>query len=464
MSAVTQKNKDRAKALRTYIDNVKKFEDDKEYSSLKLAENLWEVRENNAHCVVLNFPDGLEGFKEYCKTNLKIGYHSAMSYIRIHNMRITCNLDPAEAEELGYAKLRTITPIARLDNIEAIMEEAKKKTTSELEDWVKKYKKQMALGAPSGSDDEPASTRRFSFMASDEEVNIIETTLNDVKALLNNRNDTSALTHIMQGYMEFVYPNEREQILSKLNEGVGTKNARKEVFDDKSKSETLVESDTDINTASLAQLVSLAEAKGITLSDKDKINKKKIQALLITQEAEHTSEEPATIEGDQVDFDDSTDIVEETLESEEVPEVVETPEVFDTETVAPSAEKKKGRPAKTKVVDESTEKNTKKASEKKKDAPSPEVVDPSAKAKEDEADNISFEDAMKEIRGVKDKKELKSVATSWGLKFDDKDWKATDIETLIEVVAKLVCKKNDVEYIPPVPEDTSDLDDMLAGK
>ena len=450
-AGVTTREKERQKILRDYIDKAKKFEDDKEYATLQLAKYLFEIKANNAHHIIKGYPDGTDGFKMFCGEFLNIGYHTAMRYIAIYKMVVDCAIDPAVAEDLGYSKLRAITGITRPDNVEYILEQAKKLNTNELEEFVKKYKKQMEEGtAPTSGEDnaDKILAKRFVFPASEEEVEIINNTLIDVRGLLNTANDTTALTHIFQGYMEFVYPIERDKAIEDM------KQTRKENLEKKAaKQQAVVVPETspevkpepvipevmdsdiitegDIPTATLPQLVAFAEATGIELDVKIASNKAKVKAAIVDALAAEGGEEPT-----------EAPVIDITPE----PEVKEDAKVSPEKAKKPKADKADKKP---KV-------------EKKEVEPEPEIADPANV--DDEADNLTIEAAMAEIRNVSNKNELKEVAKSWGVTIPKKEFDKTDVEVLIEMVAKAVCDANDEPYIPPQDDDTSDLDAMMNGE
>ena len=89
MAGVGQRSKERANILRDYVEKAKKYEDEKDFATLKFAEYLYEVKKNNAQ-VAQGYNEGGEGFKQFCGEYLRTGYHSAQSYIRIHNMVTVC--------------------------------------------------------------------------------------------------------------------------------------------------------------------------------------------------------------------------------------------------------------------------------------------------------------------------------------------------------------------------------------
>lgn len=443
MAGVGQRSKERANILRDYVDKAKKYEDEKDFATLKFAEYLYEVKKNNAQ-VAQGYSEGGEGFKQFCGEYLRTGYHSAQSYIRIHNMVTVCAIDPAEAEDIGYSKLRTITPITRPDNVNMILEQAKNLNTNELEEFVKQYKKQMESGAPGDDEKVDIVAKRFVFPAADEEVTIIQSTLADVKGLLNNPNETAALVHIMQAYMEFVYMKEREEVLSQK---IGKKSEKAENPESKEKQEIVEEpetadiiSESELPTASLPELLSFAKFHEINIPTSIQSNKPKVKTLIIEHLAAAIPEAEVSVPEEVV---------------EKAADTVDTLEPFEQEVPEVKEEKPKKK-------SEKAEKTPKEKKTKEKEPESPEIEDPADI--EGEAAALTIEEAVTEIRSVPDKKALKTVAKSWGVTISEKDFKKVDIEELIEFVVKAVCEANDEEYIPPTEEDNSDLDDMLAGE
>lgn len=443
MAGVGQRSKERANILRDYVEKAKKYEDEKDFATLKFAEYLYEVKKNNAQ-VAQGYNEGGEGFKQFCGEYLRTGYHSAQSYIRIHNMVTVCAIDPAEAEDIGYSKLRTITPITRPDNVNMILEQAKNLNTNELEEFVKQYKKQMESGAPGDDEKVDIVAKRFVFPAADEEVTIIQSTLADVKGLLNNPNETAALVHIMQAYMEFVYMKEREEVLSQK---IGKKSEKAEKPETKEKPEIVEEpetsdiiSESELPTASLPELLAFAKFHEINIPTSIQSNKPKVKTLIIEHLAAAIPEAEVSVTEEAVEkAADTVDSLEPFEQN--VPEVKE-------DKPKKKAEKADKAPKEKKV--------------KEKEPEAPEIEDPADI--EGEAAALTIEEAITEIRSVPDKKALKAVAKSWRVTISEKDFKKVDIEELIEFVVKAVCEANDEEYIPPTEEDNSDLDDMLAGE
>lgn len=443
MAGVGQRSKERANILRDYVEKAKKYEDEKDFATLKFAEYLYEVKKNNAQ-VAQGYNEGGEGFKQFCGEYLRTGYHSAQSYIRIHNMVTVCAIDPAEAEDIGYSKLRTITPITRPDNVNMILEQAKNLNTNELEEFVKQYKKQMESGAPGDDEKVDIVAKRFVFPAADEEVTIIQSTLADVKGLLNNPNETAALVHIMQAYMEFVYMKEREEVLSQK---IGKKSEKAEKPETKEKPEIVEEpetsdiiSESELPTASLPELLAFAKFHEINIPTSIQSNKPKVKTLIIEHLAAAIPEAEVSV---------TEEVVEKAADT------VDSLEPFEQEV----PEVKEDKPKK---KSEKAEKAPKEKKAKEKEPEAPEIEDPADI--EGEAAALTIEEAITEIRSVPDKKALKAVAKSWGVTISEKDFKKVDIEELIEFVVKAVCEANDEEYIPPTEEDNSDLDDMLAGE
>lgn len=470
------------------ITNAKKFEDAKEYNTLKFAETIFNIRKNNAQVSAGYAPD-MEGFKAFCGEYLNTGYHTAMRYISIHKMTDSLAVDPAVAEDLGYSKLRTIASIANVDNIGMCLEKAQELTTSELEEWVKEYKKGKNPDDPEG---ESPMMKKFIFPASEEEVPIIDSIIRDVKALLSNNNNTTALIHICQSYMEFAYPHERTKAIETIQrQGEAQKKAQEimkekvvdPTTDKKAQKESVYEtaiSENDIPKATLPELLAFARVNGIELDAKHSTNKSAVKARIIdilteralTEDTEETTlpevpeeefgEAPVEEEfGEALMEEDVVDTTEEA--SEATPEAVEVPVEVPVEKV------KKGRKAKTEVPEgtptEEGKEVTKpkgKAKEVKPEEPVEILPDPAAEI--DEEKEITFESAINEIRNVIDKKHLIEVAESYGIELSADDISSKTAEALIEDVVIELCDREGHDYIPPQDDDTSDLDDILAGK
>lgn len=449
MAITTQNQKGISKKNKELIDSVKKFEDAKEYNTIKFAETLWEIRKDNAQTAA-GFTGDMEGFKDFCGTYLNTGYHTAMRYIAIHKMVVNCAIDPAVAEDLGYSKLRTIASVAQPDNIGMLLEKARDLTIHELEEFIKGYRN--SPNPDSEKDDPQPLFKKFIFPASQEEVPIITACLADVKTLLNNQNDTNALIHALQGYMEFAYPNERAAAIGELRKPVDEKSKTKE--SKKSKPETVVAepvvepviSEDMIHRASLPELLAFAKANNISIEEKIVTSKPKVKAQIIDVLAERAIEEDA----------DEVNLPEESEVAEDLVEVVEDsvdPEIPPVVSDKKSKKAPKEKPAKAEKAPKAEK------AEKKKPVEVEEIPDP-ADTDGEEA-NITVEQAIAEIRNVTDKKQLKEVAESYGIGIDD-DEMEMQADVLVEKVVEEFCAMHGEKYLPPA--DDSDLEDMLNGK
>lgn len=465
-SKAETKSKERHNFLRDCVDKAKQFEEDKEYSTLQLAKYLYDVKENDAQ-VVENFERGIEGFKAFCGNYLRTGYHTAMRYIAIHKMAVYCAIDPAAAEDLGYSKLRTIAPVAKPDNINMLLEQAKMLSTHDLEEWVKKYKLSENPHTTTGEDPLPLF-KKFTFSASEEEVPIINEALSEVKTIIGRNNDTAALVHICQAYSEFVLPHERDKALEEIKKPKEEDKKKTEKPKTEKKKETEKEpapekptskqeekkaeapeadtgetgadiiSEDNIHKATLSELIAFAGHHDISIDPKIKKDQKKVKARIIDVLADRALEE----------------------ESEEV-----------TEEIAPPAKEEKKLEAKeddkkTKPKSEPKPKEDKKPKTSKAEAePEPVVEDPADKEGEGEA--VSIEEAIAEVRACKTVEKLAEVAESYGVDWEEDD--TVELADMVEAVVKELCKEAGVDYIPPQKKGKKgkgavDIDNMLKGK
>lgn len=470
-----QKTSAKPDANKELVANAKKFEDAKEYNTLRFAKTLFDIRKGNAQ-VAAGFSNDMEGFKAFCGEYLNTGYHTAMRYIAIYKMVDHLAIDPAVVDEIGYSKLRAISSIANVDNVDMCLEKAKELNTHDLEEWVKAYKNSKNPDAAEGEN--LPMMKKFIFPASEEEVPVIDSTIRDVKALLDNNNNTTALIHICQSYMEFAYPHERKQALETIQKKAEDKQKQQETLKQKvvdpktdKKAAQVVKpekaeetpddnviSENDIPKASLHELLAFAKKHNIPIDAKKATNKAAVKAHIID------------VLFERADVSEETDLPETPVaEIEETPVVEEAPVVEETPVETPVEKGKRGRKAKAetekpveKPVEKAPVEKAKKAKEPKQETPVEVLPDPAEKV--DEEKEITFEEAIAEIRNVVDKKQLVAVATSYGIELTEEAIETNTAETLIEAVVQELCGREGHEYIPPVDDDTSDLDAMIAGE
>jgi hypothetical protein len=138
---------------------------------------------------------GYETWEEYCNSELDVHYRKAMYYVDIWDKVKQLELPKKDVVKLGWTKMKDLAAVITEENAKEWMKKAKKMTSRELTEAVKKVRRKDTTGV-----DLPTMTT-WSLKMTEAEVNVITEATETAKKMVGNDNTVTALELICQDWM-----------------------------------------------------------------------------------------------------------------------------------------------------------------------------------------------------------------------------------------------------------------------
>ena len=167
------------------------IQEQKEKSYVNLALLLYEAY-TSKYAVEWGYKD----FKTYAECELATRYRKAMNFVEIGEKVSSLELPKSRLEKIGWSKLRILASILNKDNMEEWLSQAEEITYRELDEIVRKER------VDRGDLDDRPKTVKLTIKMSEAEAGVIESAIEDAKALTNSENTTVALEMICSDWME----------------------------------------------------------------------------------------------------------------------------------------------------------------------------------------------------------------------------------------------------------------------
>lgn len=138
-------------------------------------------------------------FKEFIGANYGIDYRKARYLIKTYKEIAKSGIAWEQVDGLGWTKLKEISAIVSQDNVKLLVQEAKKMTVLQLQQWVKGY---MDDGAETGDDATPATDiTTLTFKLHPDQKDTVKAALDVAKQNFTTEFDNVALENMSLAYV-----------------------------------------------------------------------------------------------------------------------------------------------------------------------------------------------------------------------------------------------------------------------
>lgn len=173
-----------------------KLIEDTEFSFFKLGGVLAAIQSNEWWQ-----GQGYETFKQFIEEEFSMPYRKAMYFVAIYNGLIESGVPWEKVKNLGWTKLKELSSILTLDNMDGWIEKASSMTTIQLQEEIKN----SATGpATEGAAEQTKVTtvQTMTFKLHEDQKEIVRAAVDKAKKDFNTEFDAVAIEHIATSYLE----------------------------------------------------------------------------------------------------------------------------------------------------------------------------------------------------------------------------------------------------------------------